>query len=55
MAKDVEWTATPAGARREGEGKPQATKEENTEELTAEPSKRGGRHHGEREAAMGPD
>ena len=53
MAKDVEWTATPAGARRQGEGKPQATKEENTEELRAKPSKRGGRHHGEREARHG--
>ena len=33
VAKDVEWTATLAGARREREGKPEATKKQDAEEL----------------------
>ena len=38
VAKDVEWTATPAGARREREGKPEATKKQDAEDLRSEPS-----------------
>ena len=36
VAKHVEWTATPAGARGQGEGEPQAAQEQHAEELGKE-------------------
>ena len=53
VAKDVERMATPAGARREREGKPEATKKQDAEELRSEPSggRRGNRREGQQRHA----